>query len=121
MPALRDSDIGEPLTRSDIISLIQETVKSLECCNSGVTIRVSEPQWNSSDKSCATSTDNTPQHPKMAVSGQRTAYTGVAGTSIETTKQPGMFTLCTASIYYHMYSYVHICMYSRVHIYTHNC
>ena len=44
MPAPRDSDNGEPLTRSDIISLIQETVKSLERSNSGATSRVSEPR-----------------------------------------------------------------------------
>ena len=123
MPAPRDSDIGEPLTRSDIISLIQETVKSLKCSNSGATTRVSEPQWNSSNNPYATSTDNAPRHSMTAVSGQRTACTGVTGTSIEMTTQPGMFTLCTANVCYHMYTYryIHICTYSHVHIYMHNC
>ena len=97
MPAPRDSDNSEPLTRSDIISLIQETVKSLERSNSGATTRVSEPRWNSSDNPSSTSTDNAPRHPTTAVSGQRTACTGVAGSSIETTTQPGMFTLCATT------------------------
>ena len=30
MPAPRDSDIGKPLIRSNIISLIRETVKTIE-------------------------------------------------------------------------------------------
>ena len=97
IPAPRDSDTGEPLTRSDIISLIQETVKSFERSNSGATNRVSEPQWNSSDNPSTTSTDNTPWHPTTAVSGQRTACTWVAGTSIETITQPGMFTPCATT------------------------
>ena len=97
MPTPRDSDTGEPLTRSDIISLIQETVKLLERSNSGATTRVSKPQWNSSDNPSATSTDNAPWHPTTAVSRQRTACTGVAGTSIETTTQPGMFTPCATT------------------------
>ena len=111
MPAPYDSDTGEPFTRSDIISLIQETVKSLECSKSGATTRMSEPQWNSSDNPSTTSTDNAPRHPTMAVSGQRTACTGVAGTSIETTTQPGMFTLCTTTrIATYIFAYIAKCI-----------
>ena len=89
MPALHDSDTGEPLTRSDIISLMQETLKLLERSNSGATTRMSKPQWNSSNHPSATSTDNAPRHPM--------AGTGLAGTSNETTTQPGMFTLCATT------------------------